>query len=103
MAVLPGINHGGRTKPVLQRRRKRSQVVLERTSSIAIGCDRTSNLPATRSPERLKAANLRFFTLYLFATEADKFGPLEACVFVAKLILTGELLGTHTAIGTHRR
>jgi hypothetical protein len=27
-------------------------------------------------PDRLKAANLKFFTLNLFATESDKFGPL---------------------------
>ena len=71
--------------------------------SIAIGCDRTSNLPATRSPERLTAADLLVFTLYLFATESDKFGHCNPVPFAAKNVPRKEFSGSHTAIGTHSR
>ena len=68
------------------------------------GCNRTNNLPVTCNPERQTAANLiSFFTLYLFATESDKSGPLLSCVFAAPMYLTRSFLATHTAIGTHSR
>ena len=70
---------------------------------LLFACDRTSNLPATRSPERLTAAALVFFTLYLFATEPDNFGHCNPVPFAAKIYLTRSLSGSHTAIGTHSR
>ena len=41
------------------------------------------NLPTTHSLERQTAANL-IFTLYLFATESDKFGHCYPVPFAAK-------------------
>jgi len=59
----------------------------------AIGCDRTSNLPATRSLERLTAAHLNF-TLYLFVTESDKSVTVILCLLLP-MHLTGDFWRPH--------
>src|SRR5271170_2923054 len=82
---------------------KRSQVVLERTSSIAVGCDRTSNLLATRSQERLTAAHLCFSPSTCLRQSPTNSVHCNPVSFAAQMYPTGNVLATHTAIGTHSR
>jgi hypothetical protein len=82
---------------------KRSQVVLERTSSIAVGCDRTSNLPATRSLERLTAANFNFSPSPVCDRARQIRSAVILCLLLPKCTQQETFLATYTAIGTHSR